>query len=152
MPEYLFRAKQVSSFSELNYLIPGEKSEWIAGLDLRTDNFTETEPSFYLLRDYNQMTIGSFIQNSLKLTDKFIVESGLRVEYLKLQSPYYSDKSYTFLLPRLSLLYKFTPDITTRIGGGLGYKPQGIFAEETETQGFRNVMPINTDKVNPEKS
>ena len=152
MPSYLFSGHQTSSFSEISYLIPGEKSEWIAGINEWTDNFAETQPSFYLKRNYNQLTAGAFVQNNLKATDKFIVESGVRVDYLNMQSPYSNAKGYAFVLPRLSLLYKFSPNLTTRIGGGLGYKAPGIFAEEAETQGFRNVMPINLTKTKPEKS
>ncbi len=152
MPSYLFGGKQTSSYSEISYLIPGQKSEWIAGLNEWTDNFTETQPSFFLKRNYTQITAGGFIQNNLKVTDKFIVESGVRVDYINLQSPYYTDKSYAFFLPRLSVLYRFTPNLTSRIGGGLGYKAPGIFAEEAEMQGFRNVMPINLNNAKPEKS
>jgi outer membrane receptor for ferrienterochelin and colicins len=152
MPAYHFGARQTSSFSELNYLVPGEKSEWIAGLNEWTDNFNETQPSFFLKRNYNQTTFGAFIQNNLKVTNKFIIESGLRTDYLRLQSPYYSSKIYAFILPRLSLMYKFTSNLTSRIGGGLGYKAPGIFDEEAEMQGFRNVMPINFTNSKSEKS
>ena len=152
MRDYHFGGKQTSSFTELNYLIPGEKSEWILGLNAWTDNFTETQPSFILKRNYDQTTFGVFIQNNLKVTDKFIIESGLRTDYLLLQSPYSIAKSYAFILPRLSLLYKFTSYLTTRIGGGLGYKAPGIFDEEAEKQGFQNVMPINLVSAKPEQS
>ena len=152
MPAYHFGGKQKSSFSEINYLVPGEKSEWITGINEWTDNFKETQPSFFLKRDYNQTTLGVFVQNNLKITDKFIIESGLRTDYLILQSPYHSSKSYALVLPRLSLLYKFTADLTSRIGGGLGYKAPGIFDEDAETQGFHNVMPIDIANAKPEKS
>jgi iron complex outermembrane receptor protein len=152
MPAYHFGGKQTSSFSELNYLVPGEKSEWITGLNKWTDNFKETQPSFFLKRNYDQTTFGAFVQNNLKVTDKFIIESGLRIDYLILQSPYYSGKNYAFILPRFSLMYKFTSNLTSRIGGGLGYKAPGIFDEEAEMQGFRNVMPIDFSSVKPEKS
>jgi outer membrane receptor for ferrienterochelin and colicins len=152
MPAYYFSGKQTSSFSEMNYLVPGEKSEWIMGINEWTDNFNETQPSFFLKRDYEQTTFGAFAQNNLKITNKFIIESGIRTDYLILQSPYYSSKSYVFFLPRLSLMYKFTSDLTSRIGGGLGYKAPGIFDEEAEMQGFRNVMPIDIASAKPEKS
>ena len=152
MPAYHFGGQQTSSFSELNYMIPKDKSEWIVGLNEWGDNFKETLQSFLLKRDYNQTTIGAFIQNNLKLSEKFIIESGLRTDYLILHSPYYTNKSFAFVLPRLSLMYKFTTNLTSRIGGGLGYKAPGIFDEETETQGFRNVMPINLSTSKPEKS
>ena len=152
MPAYHFGGEQTSSYSEVNYLIPGERSEWSMGLNATTDKFSETRPSFILKRDYSQMTAGAYVQNNFKVSDKFIIESGLRTDYLALNSPFYSGKGYTFVLPRLSLLYKFTPNLTSRLGGGLGYKAPGIFDEEAEKDGFRNVMPLDLATSKPERS
>ena len=152
MPSYHFGGEQTSSFSEVNYLIPGEKSEWTSGVNAVTDKFKETQPSFELKRDYNQLTLGAYVQNNFKATDKFIIESGVRLDYLLLQSPYSSSKGYLFLLPRVSFLYKFTPNLTSRLGGGLGYKAPGMFDEEAERQGLRNVMPVNFSTSKPEQS
>ena len=152
MPNYHFGGEQTSSFSEINYLIPGERSEWTTGINAVTDKFNETQPSFILKRDFDQLTLGAYVQNNFKVSDKFIIESGLRLDYLALQSPYSSSKGYVFILPRLSLLYKFTPNLTSRLGGGLGYKAPGMFDEEAERQGFRNVMPVNFATSKPEQS
>ncbi len=152
MPAYHFGGKQKSSYSEVSYLVPGEKSEWITGINEWTDIFKETQPSFYWKRDYNQITLGGFVQNNLKVTEKFIIESGLRTDLLILQSPYYSSNRYAFVLPRFSLMYKFTSNLTSRFGGGLGYKAPSIFDEEAETLGFRNVMPLDLASARPEKS
>lgn len=152
MPSYHFGGEQVSSFSEINYLIPGDKSEWTSGVNAVTDKFNETQPSFTFKRNYDQLTLGAYVQNNFKATDKFIIESGVRLDYLSLQSPYSSSKGYLFLLPRLSLLYKFSPNLTSRLGGGLGYKAPGMFDEEAERQGFRNVMPVNFTTSKPEQS
>lgn len=152
MPSYHFGGEQKSSFSEINYLIPGERSEWTSGMNVITDKFNETQPSFVLKRDYDQLTLGAYIQNNYKATDKFIIESGVRLDYLSLQSPYSSSKGYLFFLPRLSFLYKFSPNLTSRLGGGLGYKAPGMFDEEAERQGFRNVMPVNFSTSKPEQS
>jgi outer membrane receptor for ferrienterochelin and colicins len=152
MPLYHFGGKQISGFAEINYHVTGEKSEWIAGLNEWTDSFSEIRTSFFLNRNYRQVTLGAFLQNNLKITDRFITESGIRADYLTLKSPYYRDKSYTVILPHLSMMFKFTSNLTSRLGGGLGYKAPGIFDEEAEKQGFRNVMPINLNKSKPEKS
>jgi outer membrane receptor for ferrienterochelin and colicins len=86
------------------------------------------------------------------VSNKFIVESGLRIDYLMISSPYTSSNGNLFILPRLSLLYKFTPNLTLRLGGGLGYKAPGMFDEEAERQGFRNVMLVNFSTATPEQS
>ena len=152
MPNYHFGGEQTSSFSEINYLIQGERSEWTTGINAVTDKFNEMQPSFILKRDFDQLTLGAYVQNNFKVSNKFIIESGLRLDYLALQSPYSSSKGYVFILPRLSLLYKFTPNLTSRLGGGLGYKAPGMFDEEAERQGFRNVMPVNFATSKPEQS
>jgi iron complex outermembrane receptor protein len=152
MPDYHFGGQQTSSFSEVNYLIPDERSEWTSGVNAVTDKFRETQPSFILKRDFQQLTFGGYVQNNYKLSDKFIVESGLRIDYLMISSPYTSGKGNLFILPRLSLLYKFTPNLTSRLGGGLGYKAPGMFDEEAERQGFRNVLPVNFSTAKPEQS
>ncbi|MDP4210121.1 MAG: TonB-dependent receptor [Bacteroidota bacterium] len=152
MTGYHFGGQQVSSFSELSYLIPKERSEWIGGVNLWTDNFKETVTSFVQKRNSDQATLGGFVQNNYKITPSFIVESGVRLDYLSLRSPLYTTQSHIFFLPRLSLMYKFSPRFTSRLSGGLGYKAPDIFNEESETQGFRNVMPINLGNVKPEKS
>lgn len=152
MPNYHFGGEQTSSFSEINYLIPGERSEWTTGVNAVTDKFNETQPSFAFKRDFDQLTLGTYVQNNFKVSDKFIIESGLRLDYLALQSPYSASKGYVFVLPRLSLLYKFAPNLTSRLGGGLGYKAPGMFDEEAERQGFRNVMPVNFATSKPEQS
>src|SRR6185369_4980354 len=48
----------------------------------------------------------------------------------------------TYALPRVSALYRFTPQLSSRLSFGLGYKAPSIFTEEAETLLFRNVLPI----------
>lgn len=141
--DYNFSGKQLSSFSELTYLFNGKKSEWIIGGNLWTDNFKQKNVTQYPL-DNNLIIGGAFIQNSMKANDKFIIESGLRADA--------TNQKDFFLLPRIALLYKITSKFTSRIGGGLGYKTPTIFSEEAEERGFRNIEPLDYNKINPEKS
>ncbi len=152
MPLYDFGGKQTSEYSEISYLVPDEKSEWIGGINHWMDRFKEKNLSFESKRDYRQTTAGAFVQNNYKMTEELILETGVRADYLKLSSPGFKSRDYLFLLPRLSFMYKFSPNLTSRIGGGMGYKAPGIFAEEAETVGFRNVLPIDITLVKPEKS
>ena len=142
-PTYNFEGQQISTFSEANYLIPNEKSEWILGASFVSDNFQQANTVINKL-DYFNSSFGIFAQNNLNVTEKFIVESGLRLDI--------SDKSNVFVLPRLSLLYKITDQITSRIGGGLGYKNPTIFSEDSEEKAFQNINPLDFSKINPEKS
>lgn len=142
-PTYNFEGQQISTFSEATYLIPNEKSEWILGTSFVSDNFKQANAVTNKL-DYFNSSFGIFAQNNLNVTDKFIVESGLRLDI--------SDKSNVFILPRLSLLYKITDQITSRVGGGLGYKNPSIFSEDSEEKAFQNISPLDFAIINPEKS
>ena len=113
-PGYRFDGKQFGTFTELNFIRSMEVSEWIVGANLWTDDFSEKQLTSTPLRDYNQTTLGAFVQNNLKLSEKVNLETGLRGDYVI---------DYGFaLLPRVSLLYKANPKFSTRIGGGFGYK------------------------------
>jgi outer membrane receptor for ferrienterochelin and colicins len=143
-PGYVFDGVQRSTFTELSFSSMKQRSEWIAGLNLWTDNFTETQTTATPVRDYEQTTFGGFVQNTLSVTEKVILESGVRGDYVV---------DYGFvLLPRISLLVKMTPDFTTRIGGGFGYKAPTIFTEESERLHYRNLMPVSPVANDLEKS
>jgi iron complex outermembrane receptor protein len=49
-------------------------------------------------------------------------------------------------------MFRLTPELTTRIGGGYGYKPPTIFTEEAERRQFRNLLPIDIINSRNERS
>nr|WP_309755606.1 TonB-dependent receptor [Flavobacterium sp.] len=140
---YNFEGRQVATFTEANYLIPNEKSEWNLGANLVSDNFKQINLVADKL-DYYSAAFGIFAQNNLNITEKFILESGLRIDI--------SNRSNVFVLPRLSILYKINEKLSSRFGGGLGYKSPTIFSEETEEKAFQNINSLDFLKINPEKS
>jgi iron complex outermembrane receptor protein len=94
--------------------------------------------------DYSNTAFGVFAQNNLNVTQKFILESGLRLDL--------TNRNNVFVLPRVSLLYKINEKLSSRFGGGLGYKTPTVFSEETEEKAFQNINSLDFSKVNPEKS
>lgn len=144
IPDYRFDGIQNSTFSELNVTTGSGPSEWIAGVNLWTDVFSEQRLTSTPLRDYSQTTIGVFVQNNATLSAKFNLETGLRGDYVI---------DYGFaLLPRVSLLYKASASFSSRLGGGFGYKAPTIFTEESERIQYQNVLPVSHDKNKLEKS
>lgn len=142
-PGFVFKGKQWSSFSELSYNYGQEESNWITGVNLYTDSFDE-DPLDNLERDYSYTTMGVFGQNTRKFNDVFALESGLRFDY---------DLDYGFFaLPRVSLLTKFSDVLSTRIGGGLGYKLPTIFTEEAENLTYQNILPVESRVSDAERS
>ena len=140
----VFDADQVASFTELTYSDHGERSEWIAGINLVTDHFEEENLSLVPSRNYTQVTTGLFVQNNFKATEKFSLETGVRGDYV-------IDYGFAFL-PRISMLFKITPKLSSRIGGGMGYKAPTIFSEESERIQYVNVLPIDEDVNQLERS
>ncbi len=135
IPDYTFHALQQSSFSELTWNKKGERSDWVAGTNFITENLAEKTVTNNPKRDYRFNTFGLFIQNAWSVNDQIVLESGLRGDYVN---------EFGFeLLPRVSVMFKVTPQVTTRIGGGFGYNPPTIFTEETERRQFRNLLPID---------
>ncbi|MBY0476250.1 MAG: TonB-dependent receptor [Chitinophagaceae bacterium] len=143
-PGYTFDGKQLSTFSEANYSRRGEIAEWVAGINLWTEDFKEQQTTATPLRNYQQVTTGLFVQNVLRINEWLHVESGLRGDYV-------IDYGFAFL-PRVSILLKPTAHFTSRIGGGLGYKAPSIFTEESERLQYKQVLAVNPTTNKLEKS
>lgn len=144
IPNYEFEGTQTATFTEASYTHSKEKSEWVTGVNVWTDNFKEKQMTAFPLRDYNQTTFGAFVQNSFKATDWLQLETGLRTDYV-------IDYGAVFL-PRVSALFQIANGLTSRIGGGFGYKTPTIFTEESERIQYQNVMPIDDNTNKLEKS
>jgi outer membrane receptor for ferrienterochelin and colicins len=140
---YNFEAQQIAVFTEANYLILHEKSEWNLGANLVSDDFKQINLVADKL-DYYNATFGFFAQNNLNLSNKFILESGLRLDI--------TNNNNAFALPRISLLYKINEKISSRFGGGVGYKSPTVFSEETEEKSFQNINSLDFSRVTAEKS
>jgi outer membrane receptor for ferrienterochelin and colicins len=144
LPEYQFSGVQVSSYSEANYTKAGEVSDWVAGLNFLTENFNEDRHSNLPLRSYNYNTLGGFLQNTWKASNKITLETGIRADYHNAYG--------LFFLPRVSALYKINQHFSTRLGGGFGYKVPTVFTEDAERIQFRNVLPVNVANTKAERS
>lgn len=150
VPNYNFHGKQVSTFSEIAYNREGKKSDWVTGLNAWTDYFQEPQPDSVGARNYNLTTVGAFAQNTTEIAEWFTLESGLRTDYI---IPATNDKlKGLFILPRISGLFKINRKLTSRLGGGMGYKSSTIFTEEAENLTFRNIVPLNISSTKAEQS
>lgn len=142
--EYKFAGKQVSSFSELSYTHKKNKNVFVSGLNFYTDDFKETPLQSAILRNEALQTVGAFANYVFDIGQKVSIESGLRGDYVLNQKFH--------LLPRVSALFKWTNKLTTRIGGGMGYRNASIFNQEAEILGYKNVQPINRNTTFAEQS
>lgn len=144
IPDYIFSGVQLSSYTEVDYNYKKEKSEWIGGVNFLTDKFTQDKHDTIIPVNYNQKTIGAFVQNTWSVSKVLTLEIGLRADYQ-------NDYGF-FLLPRISALFKINQNFTSRIGGGFGYKTPTVFTEDGEKIQFKNVLPIDVKNTNAEKS
>lgn len=150
----IFGGTQNSHFSELTYGIQGSNHEWIIGTSYISDDFVRkdfNESTYIPVEEYHQ-TASLFI-NHIWDANKFIdVESGLRADWNKNKSNMSEDDGEVFIMPRVAALVKYSSKFSTRISGGLGYRPLTIFNEEAEPFGFLNFMPIDFANTQAENS
>lgn len=142
IPDFTFAGQQTSSFSEASLNLLQEGSEWILGLNLWTDTFDQEEGDEDL--GFSDAIVGAFVQNIWNLAPTWTLETGFRLDY--------QDDFGLLALPRFSLLYEPSPQLTYRLGGGLGYKTPTVFSEDAERVQFRSIQPINPENFDSEKS
>mgnify|MGYP001593701847 CR=1 FL=1 len=142
--EYSFSGNQLSSFSEIAFTNRAKENVFIAGVNFYSDEFKEEKLQSVILRNEDYQTAGGFINYTFNLGKGVIIESGVRADYVLNKQAY--------VLPRLSALFKWTQKLTTRIGGGMGYRNASIFNQEAELFGYKNVLPIDKNKTVAEQS
>ncbi|MBA2744813.1 MAG: TonB-dependent receptor [Flavisolibacter sp.] len=140
---YVFGGEQKTLFSELTLTTEKENSILITGLNFINERFDEIY-SGASVRDYAFAVPGAFMQHSWKTSDAVSIESGLRLDHA-------ADFGWE-LLPRISFLYKPGAKTTLRIGGGKGYKMPGLFSEESERILFKNLLPLDINNLQSERS
>lgn len=143
-PGHTFSGIQYSSFSEANYSQQSESFEWVAGINLWTDQFAQNQPDTSTVVDYDHLTLGVFIQSTWNASKLLNLETGLRFDH---QNDYGN-----FFLPRVAILWKMNQKLVLRLGGGLGYKTPNVFTEDAERLQFRDVLPIDVSSTRAEKS
>lgn len=132
IPNYLFEGRQFDSYTDVSYFRTANNHALVFGVNAVYDQFRESRS--LLPRDETRTTFGGYAQDSFNVTDKLFFEAGFRLDNLKDYG--------TFPLPRVSALYRFTNNLSSRLSLGLGYKAPSIFTEEAETLLFQNVLPI----------
>jgi outer membrane receptor for ferrienterochelin and colicins len=133
------KANQLSYYTEVSYLKKSAKHDLVAGININGENFNKKLPDSTSIQNYNYTTLGLFVQDDWRIHPKFIAESGLRSDF--------HNKYGTFILPRLSLLYKINHEFTSRLGGGLGYKIPTVFDSEIDERDYPLLQPLQNVKA-----
>jgi len=144
IPNYRFKGGQLNSYTDISYLRPVNDHVLIFGFNAAYDRFRENRATAPPLpRDETRITFGGYAQDSFNITPGLSLEAGFRLDQIKGYG--------VFPLPRISALYRFTDNLSSRLSLGLGYKTPSIFTEDAETLLFRNVLPIG-NRLQAERS
>jgi iron complex outermembrane receptor protein len=142
IPGVDFKGSQINTFTEGTYKTNSETTDWIFGGNMYSSDFDEE--AVFNQRDQKDLTAGLFVNNITDLSKNWILETGLRTDF--------TTDWGSFILPRVSVLYKSDGRFTSRLGGGLGYKIPDVFTEDAERLNFQNVLAINKDALVAETS
>ena len=148
VPNYSFKGINYNVYTDISYLKTLKKQSLIFGANLVYDNLREDDVSKES-RDFNTKTAGIYFQQTWDASEKLKLESGIRADLTHYYNRLYNKTDF-FVLPRVSALYKFNDNWSSRIGGGLGYKTPTLFTEQTETFQYQRLLPLNN--VSSEKS
>jgi outer membrane receptor for ferrienterochelin and colicins len=146
IPAYEFSGISTNSFTDLSMIFLKQQHTFISGINIVFDKFRQENTS---IQNTQSFTAGLYAQDTWDITEKIKMESGIRIDNVRYKNINYK-KNQTFVLPRVSALFKISNKISSRIGGGLGYKIPTIFTEQTESMQYRDVLPLNN--VTAEKS
>ncbi|MBO9731975.1 MAG: TonB-dependent receptor [Chitinophaga sp.] len=126
---------QTSTYAEASYNKKSGKHDWVAGLNNTGEIYRRATGDSTLLGNYTYNTMGAFIQDGYHITDQLLAEAGLRADYHNVFGWY--------VLPRLAFMYKPIEDLSIRLSAGTGYKSPAIFTSQTQTIGYRNLLPLS---------
>ena len=147
IPAYSFSGLNTNSFTDASYVFHKKEHNIISGLNLVYDSFNQSEgASIDNSLNAKSITMGVYVQDTWDWAEKIKLEYGARLDNVSFSNINYK-KNQTFILPRISGLYKFNHEFSTRLSGGLGYKIPTTFTEQTETIQYQNVLPLNDVEV-----
>jgi len=146
IPDYNFNGINYNAYTDISYLKNISNQSLIFGLNIVYDKFAEQNQTPELAKNFTTRTAGLYAQQTWDISDRFKLESGIRLDLVNYFNAFYR-KNQAFVLPRISGLYKIDEHWSSRIGGGLGYKTPTLFTEQTETFQYQNLLPLNNVKA-----
>jgi len=141
VPDYTFWGLSTNSFSDLSYILNKTNHTIISGMNFVFDRFREKQITSAGSQNTQSFTSGVYVQDTWDMTGSIQLETGIRLDNVNYKNSYFN-KNQLFLLPRVSALFKISDKISSRLGGGLGYKIPTIFTEQTETLQYQHVLPL----------
>ena len=145
IPAYHFDGISYNSFTDAAWLTQLKDHSLVTGLNIVYDQFKEKVGSASN-RNEKQRTAGAYIQDTWDISERLKLESGLRFDWARYSNNLYA-KNEVFVLPRISLLIAYNEKLSSRIGGGMGYKLPTLFTERTESIQYQGVLALREVKA-----
>jgi iron complex outermembrane receptor protein/outer membrane receptor for ferrienterochelin and colicins len=140
---HFFHGKELNYYTEASALLSYDKTDWVGGLNFIGDQFTKKPSDPVLLNNFSNQTLGAFLQNTYRLRENDILETGLRLDHHFT----YGD----FVLPRIAFFHRFNEQWASRFGFGMGYKTPNALAPQTIEYNIEQLSPI-AGNIKAEKS
>lgn len=137
-----FTGRQINYYSELSLLVPYKNNSLVAGINATGDDFKKLTNNIPL-GNFNNTTLGAFVQNTWNINNKTTLEAGLRNDYHFTYG--------NFLLPRLAFFHRFNEHWATRAGIGWGYKTPNALAPQTTDYAIQKIQSL-PDNIKAENS
>jgi iron complex outermembrane receptor protein/outer membrane receptor for ferrienterochelin and colicins len=136
--KHFFSGNQLNYFTEASLLVPKEKTDWVAGINLIGDRFEKKAVSDPTpINNFSNNTYGAFLQLTLHLPGNSLLESGLRADH-------HNDYG-TFVLPRIAYFHRFNEAWASRLGFGMGYKTPNALAPQNVEYDIEQLQPLSSN-------
>ncbi|MEO7990415.1 MAG: TonB-dependent receptor [Chryseolinea sp.] len=113
-PDFKFKGIQYSTYSEASDRRQLGKHTLVLGANLITESMRKSPSDSVTFDNYDYVTVGLFAQDDWQITEKFMIETGLRLDHHNING--------YFPLPRIALFYKANDKLSVRLASGAGYK------------------------------
>ena len=137
---FFFGGNILSSYSEISDRINAGRHTIVLGTNLVTESFRMArglDP--VLLSNYDYVTLGAFVQDDWKITDKLLIQTGLRYDYHNIK--------HHFVLPRIAFFYKPISNLSIRLAGGTGYKVPNVFTlSDPSATLLNNISDVKSER------
>lgn len=133
----VFSGKQQTTYNELSDLIKLKEHDIVVGLNVNSSNFKKDKQTISPLANYSDANLGFFAQDGWQLSPKLMLEVGLRADFQR--------RFGNFILPRVALFYKGSPNFSMRLSTGAGYKTPDVFAQDLRSNAYNQFLPITAN-------
>lgn len=137
-----FSGRQLNYYTELSLLIPQDKKSLVIGINATGDQFKKITQNIPLA-NFDNNTVGAFVQNTWNFKDKTTIEAGVRNDYHFTYG--------NFFLPRLAIFHRLNEHWAARAGVGFGYKIPNALAPQTTDFAIQKILSLPSS-IKAEKS